>query len=355
MHSEKTIIAAASNAIGVPLTTPQRLPGSERNIVLRCTTPDGTVIVKAHADHEFYANEAAGLAFTHRGPRLLATDPRHHLSVIADLGDHPSLADLLLATDPAAADHALTAWADTYSRLAVETHGREPEYDVIRGTQHRSFDGIEPDELAAALRHYGITPHSTLADDLATLARLDETHRVFSPGDICPDNNIISDTGFHIIDFEGAGYHSLFLDAAYTTMPFSSCWCVFRLPTDIATRIETGFRAAITTVCPDMADDRTWQRGIVHATARFTMEATTWLGPKSATGDRTMNPERDGVPTARQLLRHRWTHLATTIGGELPAIARLTDQLIAATDRWDVEPLPYYPAFTPTPPTTVSS
>jgi hypothetical protein len=54
-----------------------------------------------------------------------------------------------------------------------------------------------------------------LRADLDAVAALDrDEFRVFSPGDICPDNNLLTPQGLRPIDFEGAGFHSVFLDAS---------------------------------------------------------------------------------------------------------------------------------------------
>lgn len=350
------IVAAAATALGTPLRDPQRLAGSSRTTVLRCHTGDGTVIVKAHRDREFHAVEAAGLAFTTYGPTLLASDPDAQLCVMSDLGAGPNLADLLLGDDPGAAERALTAWATTYGRIAVETHGRQAEYQRLCARYGATVEHplVDHARLADALSAYRITPPAGLAGELAALDRAPALE-VFSPGDICPDNNVLTDEGLRVIDFEGAGYHSVHLDAAYTTMPFSSCWCVFRLPDDISRHIETVYRDAVTSICPALADDDVWRTGMRDAIATYTVSVTEWLGPRAVTADKPMHPNRNPVPTSRQLLRHRWTRLATVLGPDQPALAEVTARLLDATEHWQAEPLPLYPAFTPRPPTVVNS
>jgi hypothetical protein len=37
-----------------------------------------------------------------------------------------------------------------------------------------------------------------------------ERYAVFSPGDICPDNIVLSPDGIRFLDFESAGFHSAF-------------------------------------------------------------------------------------------------------------------------------------------------
>ena len=99
------LVAAASAVLGRALADPVDLGGSERSKVLRCRDPaGGSVVVKSYArmpeGASGFAAQASGLAFTCAagvGPRLLGADPAVPLVVMTDLGDAPSLADLLLA------------------------------------------------------------------------------------------------------------------------------------------------------------------------------------------------------------------------------------------------------------------
>ena len=61
------VLGAASAVLGVTLSAPDDLGGSERSAVWRCKMPgDGTVVVKTYPDsaegRESFAAEAAGLA-----------------------------------------------------------------------------------------------------------------------------------------------------------------------------------------------------------------------------------------------------------------------------------------------------
>jgi hypothetical protein len=335
------VLAAASAALRTELTEPVDLGGSARTTVLRCRTADGgTVVVKAHHNGApNFAAEAAGLAFTTHGPRLLAVDQDASLVVMADLGTAPSLADVLLGDEPGAATDALIAWATTYGRIAAETYGREPEF-IASPTPEPAED-----TFPATLVELGVTLPNDLTDDLAAITELDGP-RVFSPGDICPDNNVLTPDGLRVLDFEGAGYHSVYADAAYTTMPFATCWCVFRLPTELVGRIDAAYRTEVGTVCP--VDDHTWARGVALATAHWVVGMTTMLGTRAMTADAPMHHTRTPVPTMRQLLRHRWQSMADALEsiGELPALTETAYRLLAVTGSWQTEPLPPYPAFT---------
>ena len=98
-----------------------------------------------------FAAEAAGLALAAQagaGPRLLAASSPARLVVMSDLGDAPSLADVLLTGSAAAAEAALLDWARACGELAVATAGRQPELAALRGAPSLRLPG--PDAGPAA-------------------------------------------------------------------------------------------------------------------------------------------------------------------------------------------------------------
>jgi hypothetical protein len=353
------LVAAASAALGQPLTDPVRLASSERSAVLRCQTSTGSVVVKAYpAGSEgsaSFAAEAAGLEFvtgTGVAPELLATDPAERLIVMADLGAAPSLADLLLGTSPELARAALLSWARACGELAAGVGSRRPEFTALRrkyGAMPARWLERRIGEIPWLLTSLSIAVPDRLGDDLAQVAALltPGAFEVFTPGDICPDNNLITAGGVRFIDFESAEFHSVFLDAAYLRMPFSTCWCVFSLPDDLVAEAEAGYRDLVSTVTGELADDRVWSRGLRLATAAWTLHAMTYLLDRSVVADAPTNPDASHAPTKRQLLRYRWRTLADELdrAAELPALRALLGQLLAETERWQVPDLPRYPAF----------
>jgi hypothetical protein len=360
-----SIVAAASAALGATLTCPLDLGGSERSMVLRCdASSGGSVVVKSYPPTpqgaRDFAAEASGLAFTAAadvGPRLLGTDPAVPLIVMTDLGDAPSLADLLLGESADAARAALLSWALACGRLAARTAGQQGQLERLRAAQPGGAGALGDTHWLAErilsasglLGGLDIRPPAGLADDLASVAAILEpgAYKVFSPGDICPDNNLLTSSGLRFIDYESAEFHSVFLDAAYLRMPFSTCWCVFRLPGDLAEAAEAVYRAEVCGVFPDLASDAVWRPGVVRAVAAWTIHAMSYLLDRSIVADKPMHDSRTPVPTARQLLRYRWHTLRDELdcAGELPALAGLARDLLAATEHWKAPELPAYPAF----------
>ena len=353
-------IRAASALLGEALRDPVDLGGSPRSTVLRCrTAAGGSVVVKAFADgpeaRRAYTGEAAGLSLGLAGPELLAADHERRLLVMADLGDAPTLADLLLGTDPKAAERGLLEWARGLGRLAAVSVPRRAEFAALRQRHGRGLPGGEDepwplrnaDAFLELLAECGLSAPPGLAEELAAVGTAGgERYPGFTPGDTCPDNNLITAAGLRLIDFEAADYQSVFLTAAYCRMPFSSCWCVYRLPDGLARRIEDAYRSEVVRRYPELAEDALWEDGMDRAAVVWTVDGTLHLLRRALSEDGPMHRTRRPVPTRRQVLRHRWTGALRLTGRPaFTATVRLLLSELAA--RWDVPELPGYPAFRP--------
>jgi hypothetical protein len=359
------IVGAASVMLGRPLTEPVELSeGREGAVVLRCRDAGGTVVLKTYPrtaeGASCFAAEAAGLEVaggSALAPAFLGADARLQLVVMSDLGGGGrSLADVLLTGSAAEARAAMLDWAAACGRLSVLTHAHRSAFDALAARylaerpDERHLAGLPGRVLAAAenAAKMGVPAPDGLAGELAEVAAAAaaDEYGVFSPGDICPDNNLLTSAGVKFVDFEEAGFHPVFLDAAYITMPFSTCWCVFRFPPELSAGAEAAYREQVRTVWPDLADDAVWQPGLRRAVAAWTMSSTSWLLRRSVAADVPMNTEQPS-PHTRQLMRYRWQSLLGELepAGDLPAIATLVRSLLAATASWHAPELPLYPAF----------
>ena len=378
---EAEIVAAASALLGRPLTEPVELSGGrDEAVVLRCrdaaagdsetasavagsAVAGGTVVVKTYPrtaqGASCFAAEAAGLDVaggSALAPALLGADAGLQLVVMSDLGSGRSLADVLLTGSAPEARTAMLDWAATCGRLSVVTNAKRSAFDALTARylagrpDERHLAGLPGRVLAAAQNaaRIGVSAPHGLAAELAEVAAAAAADRyaVFSPGDICPDNNLLTSAGVRFIDFEESGFHPAFLDAAYITMPFCTCWCVFRFPPELGAEAEAAYREPVSSVWPDLADDTIWRPGLRRAVAAWTMSSTSWLLRRSLAADVPMNTERPS-PHTRQLMRYRWQSLLAELepARDLPAIAALVRSLLAATGGWHAPELPLYPAF----------
>src|SRR5262249_24116327 len=207
-------------------------------------------------------------------------------------------------------------------------------------------------EIPDLLAGLPIPAPAGLTAELADLAATLQPARypVFSPGDICPDNNLVTERHVMFVDYENAEFHSAFLDAAYLRMPFSSCWCVFRLPDNLQRSAEDAYRELVGQIHPDLRIDEVWQAGLRRAVAAWTLHAMTYLFDRALLADRPMIDDGRTAPTKRQLLRYRWQRLIDELepppaSFEFPALVTLAHHLLATTEHWHVPDLPLYPAF----------
>ena len=351
----ESILRTAARVLGDDLSDPVDLGGSRRSTVVRCrTATGGSMVVKAFTagpeSVRAFVSEAAGLSLGLAGPRLLGVAEEFPLLVMEDLGEAPSLADVLLGGDPKAAGEGMLAWARGLGRLGAASVERRADLARLRARFGTDIDDESwivrsVSRLPALLDEAGVPAPAGLDRDLRRVTAVDgEEFTAFTPGDTCPDNSLLTARGLRLIDFEAACFQPVFLTAAYCRMPFSTCWCVFTLPAGVADGVEQAYRAEVSAVYPPLADDAVWRAGLSRAIAAWTVHATVHLWPIAVVADRPMHRTRRPVPSARQLLMHRWANAG--ILAELPAFATAMDLLrrrLSVT--WAVAPLPAYPAF----------
>jgi hypothetical protein len=359
------LVAVAAAATGRRLSEPVRLAGgSDQSAVLRChDQAGGTVIVKAYPQtregEESFTAEATGLAMaagTGLAPELAGADPAELVVVMSDLGDGTTLADLLLGDAAGDVSEAVLSWARACGSLAVAASKRLDVLPALRARYSRGqLRWPALSELAASIRAAperaamaGVAAPPGLPAELAEIASAAECGEfgVFSPGDLCPDNNLVTPAGVRLLDFEAAGVYPVFLDAAYIRMPFSTCWCVFRLPEGLGQAAEAVYRELVSEIWPELARDEVWQAGMRRGIAAWSLNSMGWLLRRSMAGDFPLDEDRIS-PRTRQLMRYRWRTLAGELepSGEFPAVAQLARLLLAATDGWDAAALPLYPVF----------
>lgn len=345
----------AGALLGVRVTDAVDLGGSERSEVQRLTLDDGrTVVAKRFlsADSGF-EREHLGLMLLGQTPELLAVDEPGRLVVMSDLGDRPTLADLLLGEDRDAAwDGALT-WAAALGDLVGATLGTEAEQ--ARAT-------LPPDEedfdLSAAVRA-GARALAELVGQPGEACRdgLDRIDGVLSassstdvlwPGDACPDNAVLTRDGWRFLDLEGASVVPAALVAAYPALPFATCWCVLDPPEGFTGAMSEAFDAALARHAPWLTSTPDWRGQVRLGGALWVLAMTGWLLPRAHSDDGPIGPVGRLAPSRRQHLAARWRWLATTLRAEAPDLAALGEAASDwANEHWadDVAGIGGYPAF----------
>ena len=351
-------LTAGSRALGVPLTSPEVLDGSDRTLVIRATAPSRTVIVKLHRDRtaEAAVREPAGLDVAGgRGtPQLLAvTDPPG--VVLEDVGTGDDLAALLLGTDAPAAAAGLQQWAAALGTLHARTAdcGQQLQDALDRaaarlGVPTQPAAGMPAmrnraaEALATDLSLLGIDPSPQALEELRGLDELlsgPAEAWALTPADACPDNNRLTPAGVVLFDMEGAQLRHVAWDAAYLVVPWPSCWCSWRMPEDLAEAALASWRAAIAlphVYSPAFGGD-------LHTAALgWAMVSAGWF-VRGAVLDDHPHP---ATPARRAMVQHRLATLIEQPHPRVPALNELLARLLQATyDAWGTVSLDLAPAF----------
>ncbi|WP_020501895.1 hypothetical protein [Sciscionella marina] len=338
-------VTAAQNVLSgrfgaaVRLAEPEDLGGSERSTVLRARVAETpftlpkTLVVKHYGPSagataaESFAREAVSYQlFTALSedermcPELFAHDAGERVLVLEDLGHAPTLADKLLGRDATAAERSLLTLARSLGRLHATTAGREADFDAL---VRRIGTDCGPDPLARQWQRaarelpevfteaLGIElpqAGTTVPEQVAWLLE-GSKHRAFSPDDLCPDNNMITSKGARFLDFEGGRVREVLLDAAYLRVPFPSCWCAFDLPRGMSEAMLAAWRAEVTGMWPEFADDEVLEPQLLDAQLFWVQLSTWWFLPRAAERNARID---DYLPSPKRAaaLYARWQRLA---------------------------------------------
>lgn len=362
---------------GVRLVEPVDLGGSARSRVLRCRVelsaerpaaqpaeqpaqPGGrsggdqlvpaTVIVKQFlSDAGGFVRESTGLELCPRTPSLLAQDLEHRLIVMSDLGDLPTLADLLLGDDRDAAWKGAQSWAQALGRATGGSRDRVAE------ARHR-LAAAEPwdadadlrkgvDRLLEAVTAHGAgtgaaaTTRTAIESELAAAQHLRApgTAAIVSPTDTCPDNAVLGPDGWWFLDLEGTDVEHAAFAAAYAVLPFATCWCVFDPPPGLTDALLAEFSAGLAEHAPDVVADPGWRRAVRQACAVYLVLVTGWLWKSTLEGRPSVGPEGRS-PSYRQLMVSRWRWGALNLREDFPALAAALGEAAAwASESWGPE------------------
>jgi hypothetical protein len=354
-----TTLDRAAAVLGAPLTDPVDLGGSSRSTVLRCRLAAGagagrTVVVKQfHGGGDGFVRELAGLQLLDRTPELVASDAENRLLVMTDLGGPPTLADLLLGDDQGAAWSGARRWARELGGLVGRSRTRVPEARL-------RLAGAEPWDAMAQV-HAGArrlvevaaprADHGRLAAEVAALGGLLEPtgHDVVAPTDTCPDNALLAADGWSFLDLEGTDVQHPALVAAYTVLPFATCWCVFDPPADLTDVLFAEFTAGLRAHAADVTDRPGWRTEVLRACAAYVLAVTGWLMDGTLEGRPSVGPAGRS-PSYRQLMTSRWRWAALHLRGTMPALADACGTAVRwAIGAWGLEAeTTGYPAFAST-------
>jgi hypothetical protein len=351
-------VRRAESVLGLRLGHPVDLGGSDRSRVLRCPVEGrsgGTVVIKHFlSDDGGHVREAVGLDLLDRTAELLARSADGRLLVMSDLGTRHTLADLLLGGDAEAAWAGARGWAHELGGMLGRSRTVVAQ---ARLRLHRDLPhGAADDGVVIALRR-GVSRLAELKPDLDAAAIESEfsgagallgpgAADVLWPTDTCPDNALLDDDGWWFVDLEGTDVGHAALAAAYTLLPFATCWCVFDPPPGLTDDLLAAFTTGLAAHAPDVVATPDWRHQVTVACATYIVLNTAWLIDSALEGRPNVGPAGRS-PTYRQLVTSRWRWGALALRESLPALAdTLHHAAVWASRMWGLDAeTTGYPAF----------
>lgn len=369
-------------------------PVARMTLDTRVTDPAGepqggaTVVVKARRrggtgwgyDPANLRNEQASLRLLEElgagvAPRLLAADDGAGILVMTDAGAGgagPSVEDLVHARGPnaaAAARGALTGLARAVGAMHAASLGRDGDYHALRAAlgsgdpAHERRGHLTPErwgELCASVAALGFPRAERASDDVRALAAelgepgplLALTHQ-----DLTPANGVLAEAGGRadgaggrvvLVDFEGAAFRHLCLDAAQLRFPFPQYGRWAPVPDGVVDGMLAAYRDDLARGWPPARDDRAFDAVLAAGCAAWAVIRTYRLPRVSDDGQ----PPEQARRRRAQLLHTIDVFLATAgrAGRFAELAAWLSDLAGAMRGRWpaDAEPaFPTFPAFAP--------
>lgn len=361
---DDTVAAVAGLLPTAVLELAETIRESEASRVLRVrasgagwTGPETLIVKRYAAAAEGWAREIAALSVVPTGapsPRLVAFARSPALVVMTDAGAGPSVADALLSGTPAEATAALEGFADALADFHLATLGVSRAFAAeltaraggsvsgpsMTGLAARAASGLATwcERLGVAVPHGALPALTALPDRVGA-----QGPSSLTPADACPDNNVRTDDGYLLIDFEEAQWRPVAWDAAYLTVPWPSCWCSFRIPDAVAGQALARYRNAVAAALPYAATPE-FAGDVAVATTGWALITTSWFIGNALGTDPPQREGADGLPTRRARILHRLAGVCETgVAPELTTLAgRLRAELVR---RWGEVPLEYAPAF----------
>lgn len=353
----------------IKLVEPQRLAGSGPALVARVRVASSpfamprTLVIKRYAElagrsPDAYANEAASYqlftALTSEDrmcPELIGHDASRRVLVLSDLGGASTLEDRLRIPDARQAERSLLSWARALGRMHATTATREPDFNaLLRRLGGRSGCAeSEPEdtwERLPALLETALGVHTsetvrTLVAGAAQRVRTAE-FRAFSPVDLAPDNNLVTNAGVRFLDFEHGCVRNALIDLAHLRVPFAFWEGALAMPAGMSEAMIAAWRAEVTGVWPALSDDAILTAGLLDSQLRCVWTQTNLTLPS-------LMAVPDSGPTSRTAaLECWWRELAkqAKASGEIEIAEHARSVASALDERFGPGlELALYPAF----------
>lgn len=372
-----------SNRFGCPLslTSIRPIQVEGRFLLLRCQvepsaneTPTSVIIkcinpnLPAHKRLEVAqtsSNEQAvlqmltDLSGPHRhSPHYYAGDHLVGLLLLQDLGDYPTLQELLYGQNAQQAHAALVQYGRYLARMQLATRAQAKVY---RANLQSVGAIMQWDVLGWDLRNYLPNLHGCLRtfqieattafdeaiDEIARTMQEPGPFYALSHCDAGPHNIMVLPEQSILIDFESACFQHGFVDLVQARMAFPSAGLGRRSPQNVVAQMELAYREELVKGIPEVAEDQVFKRALVQACAQvlLTMIAESWQGNLSQ-----WSVTAEVTPASHFRIQRLITFAhaflqAAEAFQQLPYLHLIVQKLYdSALNRWpEVEILPHFP------------
>jgi thiamine kinase-like enzyme len=315
-NSFETIVQSAESLLTTVFSTPVNLAVCEkfasRHLVLRCeligeieNQPKSIFIKQMSVDgrtesalqnQAFFRHELACLRMFNDlrdqqiiGPRLYGFHEDTGLLIIADLGEHQTLREILQGNDAGLATDALIQFGQCLGQAHVATIGKESQFKKLLGNiGYASPLSIEAqdirnkmNELVACLAAFQIkTPDAFIEAIEALEATIyDERNpfRTWTHRDLRPRNILCLESAqIQLVDFELVSYGHALLDAVSVRMAFPPPPAPVisggkTIPPEVTQRFEESYRTQLAKGILEAADDKHFQKALTQACAHWAL------------------------------------------------------------------------------------
>lgn len=234
-----------------------------------------------------FRNEWAALEFLsvqglQLSPTLLLGDPASNLMIMEDLGQRPSVQDLLFDPDSPYAEEALLAMGTCLGRLHAATAGGEETFAAIQASlgarAPRSDSSLDLRERWAAIEECFTALKIPLSGEFIQAATemeawLHGVHplRALAHCDAGVHNFLWIDPQVRLMDFEFASYECALLDVVPARMGFPPSFRSRRVPPHLVTQLEANYRTELGKAIPAAWEDDLFQAALVEACAHWAL------------------------------------------------------------------------------------
>ncbi|RZS30509.1 hypothetical protein EV193_11629 [Herbihabitans rhizosphaerae] len=338
IEHEERLIKRTEQLLGQQVELVANLSFSSRATVLRLRVAGGsTVIVKQHVSEARFHNEKLALTSlpTSISPELITAS--NGIVIMEDVGDGPSVANLLLANDAAAARNALQSWASSLGKIASHTADEPFGSAVSKDFEHCMRAHADLSKLwEVPLAGAQINELRRIVTSLKTPG----PYHILTVSDAaCPDNNrVTADGTVRLFDFEYAQRGHAAVDAAYILAPFCSCWCVAPMPSPVTDHMYAAYSAEY-----PKAQSQEFRNLSIAAAVVLILPGLLRSSIKALEGVTTPQSQPPYSALQRCYLRLDWLSNQDAVAPEFAYFARRLQERVA--HRIAIPDISTYPAF----------